>query len=265
MDKESLRRLTKKTRNYFFGNRFVNRSLVFVMLTVNGTIRKVSAQLHRFQMALQWKMGDNPEYFDHFIDLHYQLTHKLQAFPFQRGVWSLFAFAQDTRYVLDIACGDGFFSKQFYASTGASVVAIDFDPEAIKFASRYNNHERISYILGDVRNGLPDGSFDVITLDAALEHFTEEEIQKLMGAIKEKLAKHGVLSGYTIKASEDGHKHLHQHEYEPHSKEDLARFLRPFFSKVHVFETTSEERTNYFFHATDGVLPLDSVRSLKNV
>jgi 2-polyprenyl-3-methyl-5-hydroxy-6-metoxy-1,4-benzoquinol methylase len=248
-----------------FGHRLINGPLIAVIIAVNGTVRKVSAQLHRFQMALQWKMGDNPEYFDHFIDLHYQLTDKLQAFPFQRGVWSLFAFPQDTRSVLDIACGDGFFTKQFYASTGASVVAIDFDPQAIKFASRYNSHERISYVVGDVRNGLPDGSFDVITLDAALEHFTEQEIHKLMSEIKDKLAKEGVLSGYTIKASETGHKLLHQHEYEPHSKEDLARFLKPYFSKVQVFETTSEERTNYFFHATDGVLPLDSVRSLKNL
>lgn len=265
MNRESLRRIGKRIVKISFGNRLINRPLIFVMIAVNGTVRKVSGQLHRFQMALQWKMGDNPEYFDHFIDLHYQLTHKLQAFPFQRGVWSLFAFPQDTRFVLDIACGDGFFTKQFYASTGASVVAIDFDPQAIKFASRYNSHERISYVVGDVRNGLPDGSFDVITLDAALEHFTEEEIQKLMSEIKDKLAKDGVLSGYTIKASETGHKHLHQHEYEPHSKEDLARFFEPYFSKVQVFETTSEERTNYFFHATDGVLPLDSVRSLKNL
>ena len=262
---ESLKQIKNWIVKNFFGNRVVNRSLIVVMLAVNGTVRRVSAHLHRFQMALQWKMGDNPEYFDHFLDLHYQLTDKLQAFPFQRGVWSLFAFSQDTRYVLDIACGDGFFTKQFYASTGANVMAIDFDPEAIQFASRFNNHERISYVLGDVRNGLPDGSFDVITFDAALEHFTEDEIHNLMIEIKDKLAKNGVLSGYTIKASETGRKHLHQHEYEPHSKEDLARFLKPYFGKVQVFETASEARTNYFFHATDGILPLDSVRSLKNV
>lgn len=154
MDK-AVRRIARKIVKNSLGNRLVKKPLTVVMIAVNGTARKVSAQLHRFQMALQWKMGDNPEYFDHFLDLHYQLTHKLQAFPFQRGVWSLFAFTKDTRSVLDIACGDGFFTKQFYASTGADVVAIDFDPEAIKFASRFNNHKRISYVLGDVRNGLP--------------------------------------------------------------------------------------------------------------
>lgn len=244
------------------GHRLIKRPLVFVMLAANGTVRRVSAQLHRFQMALQWRVGDNPEHFDHFLDLNYQLTHKLQAFPFQRGVWNLFAFAHDTDHVLDIACGDGFFTKQFYASTGADVVGIDFDPEAIKFARRIHNHKLVSYVVGDVRTGLQAGSFDVITFDAAIEHFTEDEIHNLMLEIKDKLTETGVLCGYTIKASETGVKHIHQHEYEPHSKEDLARFLTPYFRKVQVFETASAERTNYFFHATDATLPLDSARSL---
>lgn len=93
--------------------------------------------------------------------------------------------------------------------------------------------------------------------DAAIEHFTQDEISQIMFNIKSNLAPDGILSGYTIKESESGHKHLHQHEYEFHDKEDLARFLTPKFKNVHVFETIFPERTNLYFYATDGKLPFE--------
>ena len=76
-----------------------------------------------------------------------------------------------------------------------------------------------------------------------------------MSKIKSVLTHGGVLSGYTIIEAEHGGKHLHQHEYEFHDKDDLARFLKPYFKNVHIFTTTYPTRTNLYFYATDGVLP----------
>ena len=35
----------------------------------------------------------------------------------------------------------------------------------------------IEFILGDIRNDIPEGPFDNVIWDAAIEHFTEEEIR----------------------------------------------------------------------------------------
>jgi len=104
---------------------------------------------------------------------------------------------------------------------------------------------------------VPKGIFENIVWDAAIEHFTEDEIAKLMLDIKSRLTPDGVLSGYTIVEREDGVKHLHQHEYEFRSKEDLLRFLTPHFKHVKVFETIYPSRHNLYFWASDSVVPFD--------
>jgi hypothetical protein len=75
------------------------------------------------------------------------------------------------------------------------------------------------------------------------------------GAPRRLAARTGTLSGYTLAERDDGGKHLQQHEYEFKSKEDLARFLRPHFKNVTVFETIFPERHNLYFWASDGIIP----------
>ena len=78
-----------------------------------------------------------------------------------------------------------------------------------------------------------------------------------MKSIKAALTPSGILSGYTIIESADGAKHLHQHEYEFHDKQDLARFLTPHFRNVQVISTLYETRENLYFYASDSLLPFD--------
>ncbi|MCH5266997.1 MAG: hypothetical protein J1E62_01525 [Lachnospiraceae bacterium] len=93
--------------------------------------------------------------------------------------------------------------------------------------------------------------------DAAIEHFTPDEIHNIMRDIKQTLSRNkGILSGYTIVEKADG-KSLEQHEYEFHDMEDLRRFLKPYFENVYVFETIYEDRHNLYFYASDGTLPFD--------
>ncbi|MEO8263347.1 MAG: class I SAM-dependent methyltransferase, partial [Pseudolysinimonas sp.] len=158
---------------------------------------------------------------------------------------------------LELCCGEGFMTRHFYSLLAESVVAIDFDPGAIRMARRDNAASNTTYILGDIRSDIPEGEFENIVWDAAIEHFTEEETAALMGVIASRLTADGILSGYTLLEGEGGAHHLHQHEYEFHDKEDIARFLTPYFKNVQVSETTFPNRTNLYFYASNGPLPAD--------
>jgi len=114
----------------------------------------------------------------------------------------------------------------------------------------------VTYEVADIRQNLPDGPFDNIIWDAAIEHFTEEEIGRIMREIHAPLCPHGVLSGYTI--IEQGQRKMHdEHEYEFKSKEDLARFFSPHFHNVLILQTNYPTRQNLYFFASDSALSLD--------
>lgn len=228
--------------------------------------RVLSSGAHHFQFLVEWGV-DNPEYFDHYLDQFYAWRKTRNSLPWERGVYSGFALQATTvdgkkPTVLDLCCGDGFLTYHFYSLVAESVVGVDFDPRAIKFANRRNKADNISYVLGDIRTDIPEGQFNNIVWDAAVEHFTEAETQALMATIKSRLAPDGILSGYTILEGDGGAHHLHQHEYEFHDKEDLARFFTPHFKHVQVFETTFPNRTNLYFYATDSKLPGDRYLNL---
>ena len=227
---------------------------------LNYWVRKLTRATHRLQFLVEWAV-DNPEYFDHNIDMYSSWYKTRESFPIERGVFSSFAMTPNSR-VLDLCCGDGFNSYHFYSLRAKHVTAIDFDREAIRWAKRNYKAPNLTFRIGDIRTDIPDGPFENIVWDAAVEHFTETEITALMSRIKSVLTPSGTLSGYTIIEPAGGGKHLHQHEYEFHSKEDLARFLTPLFKNVHVFETVFPSRSNLYFYATDWTLPFDYVTSL---
>lgn len=228
--------------------------------------RKASSAAHKLQFLVEWG-GDNPEYFDHFMDQHWQWSANQQSFPWERGVYSglaLQATAGDgLPEVLELCCGDGFMTYHFYSAQAKTVTAIDFDKSAITSARKNCSAPNIRFLLGDIRTDIPQGAFDNVIWDAAIEHFTEDEITTLMQTIKSRLKPTGIISGYTIIEPEDGGSHLHQHEYEFHDKEDLARFLQPWFANVQVWETAHPTRRNLYFWASDSLLPLDRSLSLR--
>lgn len=224
--------------------------------------RRLASAAHHFQFNIEWGV-DNPEFFEHHIDQYYGWRHTRNSLPWERGVNSTLALQAMTTptskpKVLDLCCGDGFNDYYFYSLLAGSVTAIDFDQDAIRVAKKTNSAPNISYVLGDIRTDIPEGKYDNIVWDAAIEHFTEAETKALMGTIADRLTPTGILSGYTLVEAGDGHKHLHQHEYEFHDKEDLARFLTPWFKTVQVWTTTFPNRTNLYFYATNDKLPSET-------
>jgi SAM-dependent methyltransferase len=250
-------------------NQYLQNSLVAVkraipvvtwMRWANYWIRKLARTSHRIQFLAEWAV-DNPEYFDHNLDMYYSWFHSRESFPAERGVFSSLAITKNSR-VLELCCGDGFNTYHFYSLRASHVLAIDFDHEAIRWARRNYKAPNIIYQIGDIRIDIPIGPFDNIVWDAAIEHFTETEIVNLMSKIKSVLTPIGSLSGYTIVEPDNGGKHLHQHEYEFHSKEDLARFLTPYFRNVQIHETVFPSRRNLYFFASDSQLPFERESSL---
>src|ERR1700754_200950 len=218
--------------------------------------RWVSAAHHRLFLA-QWGIFPLPEFFEHKIG-HYWMWQKTgMPYSVERGVFSLLAMNEGCK-VLELCCGDGFNAHFFYRSRAGSILSVDFDANAIAYAKRHFKSGNVRYELADIRTQMPEGSFNNVIWDAAIEHFTESEIADIMHNIKQRLGSTGTLSGYTIVERPDGKKMLHHHEYEFKSKEDLARFLVPHFKNVKVFETVYPERHNLYFWASDVALPFDA-------
>jgi hypothetical protein len=217
--------------------------------------RWVSAAYHRLFLA-QWGLYPLPEFFEHKIGHYWQWEARNSPWSVERGVFSLLAMKQGCK-ALELCCGDGFNAHYFYRARVGSMLSVDFDPKAIAYARKNFRSDNIHFELADIRTQMPEGQFDNIVWDAAIEHFTEAEIDDIMQNIKRRLGSEGILSGYTIVERADGKKMLHHHEYEFKSKEDLARFLTPHFRNVRVFETIYADRHNLYFWASDGAIPFD--------
>ena len=212
---------------------------------------------HKRLFFATWGIPKNPEFFDHHIDLYYNWLKNKAPWWLERGIFGSLALKRNGA-LLELACGDGFNTRNFYSYRVKSVIACDFDKKAIATAKRKNSAKNIEFLLRDIRDEMPEGKFNNIVWDAAIEHFTQNEIELIMKNIKNRLIDNkGVLSGYTIVERQEG-KSLEQHEYEFKDMADLKRFFTPYFKNVIVFETIYPERHNLYFWASDGVIPFSN-------
>ncbi len=216
-------------------------------------VRRWATSAHRRLFNAQWLVPNHPEWFDHSIDLYYQWQVTRNSLWVERGAFGSLGLKGGN--VLELSCGDGFNAKNFYSLRSRAVVACDFDPTAIATARAKNSAENIEFVLADIRSNMPPGMYDNIIWDAAIEHFTPDEIEKIISNIKSRLEPGGIVSGYTIVESAAGQKSLSQHEYEFQNMSDLKRFFEPHFKHVRVFETIYPSRHNLYFWASDGVIP----------
>jgi len=217
--------------------------------------RAWASAAHKRLLKAQWSLNPQPEWFDHSIDLFYKWQKTNNSLWLERGVYG--GLALKGKSLLELSCGDGFNSKHFYAHRSKNVVACDFDPTAIATATKKNQASNIKYLLADIRKEMPEGKYENICWDAAIEHFTPDEIGSIMANIKDRLTSDGILSGYTIAEKADGQKQHTLHEYEFNDMKDLKRFLTPHFKNVRVFETIYPNRHNLYFWASDETLPFD--------
>ena len=226
------------------------RPLEIIFTIESRFTRAWASSAHKRLMKANWSIGESPEWFDHTLDLFHQWPLIGNSLWLERGIFTNLCLERGGN-VLEICCGDGFNSSNFYSHLAKSVVACDFDPSAIRSAKKNWSRSNINFLVADIRYQMPKGKFENIIWDAAIEHFSPEEISKLMIDIKSRMNNESVLSGYTIVERDDGNKHLPQHEYEFKSKEDLMRFFTPHFEYVVCFETIFPSRHNLYFWASD--------------
>lgn len=243
--------------------RYIKKMILPLLEVTCKVAKKFASSAYRGLFYFEW-FTDNPENFDHEIDLYYQWDKNCTPFWLERGVYSIQALKMFNRpIVVELCCGDGFNAKHFYATSAAKIYACDFDEKIIETAQRKNKRTNIIYKVGDIREGIKNifwktyGGVTNVIWDAAIEHFTPVEIDRILMEIKEILsAQKGILSGYTIVEKKVG-KQLKQHEYEFKDMKDLYRFFQPYFENIYVFETIYKERHNLYFYASDGPIPFD--------
>jgi SAM-dependent methyltransferase len=142
------------------------------------------------------------------------------------------AMARDTiadgDCVLDIGCGDGFFTRRFYSDRAGRIDAIDVEPSAIAHAERYHPHPKISYARCDAVAGrFPATEYDAVIWNGAIGHFSEADTATVLQKIRDCLRPSGVFVGSESLGLE-GHDH---HQFF-NDEQAVQRLFRPYFRYV---------------------------------
>lgn len=189
------------------------------------------------------------------LDRHFQVKHRLDwelsqeaphFYDFRSGVFTFgfgsappsshtldrAAMARDTfadgDSVLDIGCGDGFFTHRFYSDRAGRIDAIDVEESAIAHAERYHAHPKINYVKCDaVAEPFPAGSYDAVIWNGAIGHFSEADTAIVLRKIRACLGPSGVFAGSESLGME-GHDH-HQFFSDEFAVQEL---FKPYFRYV---------------------------------
>lgn len=235
----------------------VGKSNVMALSRLLSAIsRKLTYYSHKLNFILHWNIPPQPEWQDQYTTLYYLWNLHNKPDVAERGCLITLGIKPNAA-VLELCSGDGFFTKHFHAAKANSIIAVDFDSEAVNYARRYNSATNVSYNVLDIRYSFPNGFFDNIVWNAAIEHFTPSEIDSIMSNIKSQLAEGGVLTGYTVAEIPDVMSLTH-HELAFYSKNDLGDLLSKYFSNVRIIESSWPPTVhNFYFYASDGILPFD--------
>ena len=169
-----------------------------------GGFRRESALvklLNRYYFSLyrrQWELStEEPHFFSQRIGF-FKFAFAENGFgpySFYRGFFGS-EVVQPNDQLLDIGCGDGFFTKRFLSIRCKRVDAVDIEPSAIESAKLYNSAPNITYYLLDaVKEPFPSDKYDVIAWDGALGHFAKETTNHVLAKIKSALKPNGVFVG----------------------------------------------------------------------
>lgn len=157
-----------------------------VVRQLNASLRRLTAFFHRLQFALEWEAGSIPNWFDHSLDLYWHWPRTGNSLGIERGVFSLLAIRPNAR-VLELCCGDGFYTNFFFSARAGNVLAVDIDPLVIKIARRNYARKNIEFRVVDIIKNMPEGTYDNIVWDSALEYFDVNELGILMRKISQRL------------------------------------------------------------------------------
>jgi SAM-dependent methyltransferase len=201
-----------------------------------GTSRRESALvklLDRYYYSLyrrQWELSEEePHFFSQRIGFFKFAfgDDGLGPYAFYRGFFGSEMVKANDR-LLDIGCGDGFFTKRFLSPRCDRVDAVDIEPSAIESARLYNNAPNINYQLLDaVNQPFPSEKYDVVVWDGAIGHFAKETTDRVLEKIQGALKPGGVFVGSESLGFE-GSDHLQFFN----SLDDFHTLFKPYFRFV---------------------------------
>jgi len=194
--------------------------------------------------------AQNHEWFDHRIDY---LRRPTNLFWVERGVFGRAAIPPGGK-VLDLCCGDGYFSFHFFQSAASQIDAVDANNDAITHARAHHAAPNIRYILRDLlADPLPGKGYDTVLFFEAIEHFSVEGGQAALQKIHDALKPGGTLVGSTpiFEAKNSGANWQHDNEFT--SLAELDAFVGQVFPERRVFQTVHPARTVGWFEATKPV------------
>ena len=223
------------------------RAVVPPLRAINRAARWALSALHLLQYRTEGFLRPDAEWFDHQLDVYWQWPARRRSSFLERGVLSSLAINDGAR-VLDLCCGDGFYTARFYAPRAASVIGLDANPAAIAHAHRVNPAPNVQFVLGDVLGALPAGPFDNVIWDGALPHFSEHDVQRILTSVRHALRPGGVLSGQV--PHEAGNPYSYFTTAFPDA-DSLAEVLGQAFPFAFIRQTTDGPRRNYYFFCSD--------------
>lgn len=92
--------------------------------------------------------------------------------------------------VLDFGCGDGRLSYELAKRGIPDIVGIDISERAIAFAKAFNWENQARFYCIDIRQ-LDEEGFDVVVAIEVLEHISDEQIDGVLAAIRQRLRQRG--------------------------------------------------------------------------
>jgi SAM-dependent methyltransferase len=110
------------------------------------------------------------------------------------------------RSVLDLACGEGIYSRKLKLRGAASVVGVDLSPEMIALAEARERAEPagVEYVVGDVASLGALGRFDVVLASYLFNYArTADELGRFCRVVFENLKPGGVLVGFNDNPAHD--------------------------------------------------------------
>jgi len=189
----------------------------------------------RFRRQWIWSCDEEMHFEDHRIEMfNFAFGRHFGPYVFYRAFFSS-ELIREGDSILDIGCGDGFFTKAFFSIKCDSIDAIDIEENAILMAKKYNSSEKITYYRMDAVNGnFPRKKYDIIIWDGAIGHFERSTTDCMLKKISESLYSDGVFSGSESLGREEGHDHLQFFD----SLDDLYTLFKPYFRYIHLRDVT---------------------------
>jgi len=209
--------------------------------------RAAGEAAHRLLFKAQWGYG-SPDWFDH---RHHYLGHEDEWTDFwTASADNIIGVLPLGGTLLNLCAGDCFYDFYFWRRRASEIVCVDINPECHRHYLRLHQAPNITYRLADVLTFVaPPDHFDVVVIRGAIEHFSQENQQRIFRQALVALKPGGWFCGDTPASRDTGVKMLDAHEFEWRDEAQMRQELSRVFGHVETQTLVSKERTTLFWKA----------------